>query len=350
MVWMWIVFVGAVLVAVVAFATVVLRRPRGDDLSSVRNYHSALGTLEHLSERTIRSSDGGTGQADQPGDPLAGPRFYSRQGSGGGVGTTRSVPPVPVKGSDDFPDLETPLVFDDSRPRDRYRREPSAEGVAAGRTDRAQRHALDSMNHRPRRRSSVAVVVAALVLFATLAFVGSRRSHAPTHTHSANPPTSAVTHHGNPTSASTSTPASTPATVTGTSHRGAGSARTKGKSKATSKTPPAPVLAQSSTPATAIYPVGSSPYQLTVSASGPCWIDATTVSTGSTLWTGTLQAGQVQQIQGNGIVRVELGSLAASLAVDGAPVVFPTPTQSPFAATFEPSATATPTGPTSPTG
>jgi RodZ C-terminal domain len=332
MVWMWIVFVGAVLVAVVAFATVVLRRPRGDDLSSVRNYHSALGTLEHLSERTIRSSDGGTGPADRPDDPLAGPRFYSRQGSGGGVGTTRSVPPVPVKGNDDFPDLETPLVFDDSRPRDRYRRESSTEGVAVSRTDRAQRHALDSMNHRPRRRSSVAVVVAALVLFAVLAIVGSRRSHSPTPTHSANPPTSAVTHHG------------TPATATGSSHRSGSSARTKGKSKATSGTLPAPVLALSSTPATAIYPVASSPYQLAVSASGPCWVDATTVSTGSTLWTGTLQAGQVQQIQGNGSVRVELGSLAATLTVDDAPVVLPTPTQSPFVATFQPSATAPPTG------
>ncbi|HUY67058.1 MAG TPA: DUF4115 domain-containing protein [Acidimicrobiales bacterium] len=334
---MWIVLVGAVLVAVVAFAAIVLRRPRGDDLSSVRSYHSALGTLEHLSDRTIRSSDGAIGQADPPGDPLAGPRFYSRQGSEGGVGTTRSVPPVPVNGNDEFPDLGTPLVFDDSRPRDRYRREPSSEGVAVPRTDRAQRHALDSMNHRPRRRASVAVVVAALVLFAVLAFVGSRRSHSPTRANSTNPPSSAVTHHSIPASAS----ATTPATVTGSSHRGASSAKTKGKPKASSGTPPAPVLALSSTPATATYPVGSSPYQLTVSASGPCWVDATTVSTGSTLWTGTLQAGQVQQIQGSGTVRVELGSLAASLAVGDAPVVLPTPTQTPFAATFEPSATST---------
>jgi hypothetical protein len=106
------------------------------------------------------------------------------------------------------------------------------------------------------------------------------------------------------------------------------------------------VLALSSTPTTAIYPVGSSPYRLTISASGPCWIDATTVSTGTTLWTGTLQAGQVQQIQGSGIVRVEMGSLAASLAVDAAPVVLPTPTQTPFAATFEPSSTGTPAGTT----
>jgi hypothetical protein len=345
MVWMWIVLVGAVLVAVVAFAAVVLRRPRGDDLSSVRSYHSALGTLEHLSDRTIRSSDEAPGQADRSGDSRVGPRFYSRQGSGGGAGTTRSVPPVPVKGNDEFPDLETPLVFDDSRPRDRYRRQSSGEGVAVPRTDRAHRHALDSMNHRPRRRASVAVVVAALVVFATLAFVGSRRSHSPTPAHSANTSASAATHHGIPASASASASASTPATVSRSSHRGGGSARTKGKSKASSTTPPGPVLALSSTPATAIYPVGSSPYQLTISASGSCWVDATTVSTGSTLWTGILQAGQVQQIQGSGIVRVEMGSLAASLAVNDAPVVLPTPTQTPFAATFEPSATGTPAGP-----
>ena len=343
MVWMWIVLVGAVLVAVVAFAAVVARRPRGDDLSSVRSYHSALGTLEHLSDRTIRPLDEPIGQADRSGEPREGPRFYSRDGSGSGAGTTRSVPPVPVRGNDEFSDLETPLVFDDSRPRDRYRRQSSGEGVAAPRTDRAQRHALDSMNHRPRPRASVAVVVAALVLFATLAFVGSRRSHSPTRAHSANTSSSVATHRGGSPSASASAQASTPATVTGSSHQGSGSAGTKKKSKA-SATPSGPVLAFSSTPTTAIYPVGASPYQLTITASGPCWIDATTPSTGNTLWTGTLQAGQVQQIQGSGIVRVELGSLAASLALDHAPVVLPTSAQTPFAATFEPSATGTPAG------
>ena len=40
-----------VVVIVVAVVVALVRRPRGDDAHSVRNYNQALGTLEHLSER-----------------------------------------------------------------------------------------------------------------------------------------------------------------------------------------------------------------------------------------------------------------------------------------------------------
>ena len=64
MVWMWIVVAVVVVIAVVAFVATFIRRPRGDDLNSVRNYHSALGTLEHLSERTSQQSVNVTGPAE----------------------------------------------------------------------------------------------------------------------------------------------------------------------------------------------------------------------------------------------------------------------------------------------
>jgi Domain of unknown function (DUF4115) len=364
MVWMWIVLAAVVLVAVLAFVATVFRRPRGDDLNSVRSYHSALGTLEHISERTIQPSGSAAGPAAGPvpapadgsGDPQMTPRFYSRQGAEGishppGDGeqrteaddapiqprSVRSAPPLSVGGG--VARTETPLVFDDARPSDGYRRTPSREGTPGARTDRVQRHALDSMNHRPRRGASLAIVIVALVVFGALAYVGSRRSHTP--------------NHANSVRATTSTTAQnvTSPTGAGSSHQGGSTAKSKGKTKTTTSTP-AQVIALSSTPGTAIYPVNSSSYQLTISATGPCWVSATTASTGSTLWTGTLQAGAVQPIQASGIVKVELGSTSASVTLNGKPVVFPTPMSTPFIATFDPTAassTGATTSTTSPT-
>jgi hypothetical protein len=170
------------------------------------------------------------------------------------------------------------------------------------------------------------IIVAAVAVFGVLAYVGSR-SHTPTH------------HSGS--SASSSSPTTVHSTPTSTAPTGAarpGATKNKGKTKTTTTTAPSQIVALSSTSTSAVYPVGSSSYRLTVSANGPCWILATNPLTGSTLWTGTLQAGAVQQIQANSIVRLELGSPAASLAVGGVPVVFPTPAGAPFFATFEPPA------------
>ena len=51
MVGMVLVLIAVVVVAVLAALMFLRLRPRGGDLESVRSYHSALGTLEHLSER-----------------------------------------------------------------------------------------------------------------------------------------------------------------------------------------------------------------------------------------------------------------------------------------------------------
>ncbi len=345
MVGMWIVVIAVVVIAVVAFVATFIRRPRGDDLNSVRSYHSALGTLEHLSERTSQPTANVVPPVQRADESRVRPRFYSRSGSEGDPpaaeggtggasahapkppGTTRSVPPVPVRGSEEFPDPETPRIFGDSRPRDRYRRAPSTDSAPVSRTDRAQRHALDSMNHRPRRGASVMIVIAALVLFGVLAYVGSRRSHT-NHAHSVSV-TSSTAHSVN----------STPTTAA--SHQGTSTTGPKGKkTKTTPTTPPTQIVATSSTSSTAVYPVGSSSYRLTVSTTGPCWVSATVATSGTTLWAGTLQAGAVQQIQATGIVRVQLGTPQASLALNDVPVALPSPLRAPFEATFEPPPTA----------
>src|ERR1700722_19485228 len=133
---MWVVLIAALLVVAVVAAVVVLRRPKSSDLTSVRKYHSALGTIEHLAERS---------------GPATGRAVSAPAGAGSDRGAGRSVRPVPVRDRGEFPDPEGPIVFDDARPRDRPGNGHPSGGVALHRIDRAQRQALESMNHRPPR-------------------------------------------------------------------------------------------------------------------------------------------------------------------------------------------------------
>src|SRR5271155_2230312 len=94
-------FVLALLV-VVAVAVALIRRPRGHDLHSVRNYNQALGTLEHLTERIGPPTVRPIARRAAPGAP-PGP-------------TDQVVPPVPVRGTDEFPAPDAPIVFDEARP------------------------------------------------------------------------------------------------------------------------------------------------------------------------------------------------------------------------------------------
>ncbi len=331
---MWYVLGVAALVAVIVAAVSVLRRPSAEDLSSVRHYHSALGTLEHLSERSVRPPSDDVPAADER---VAGgdgqPRFYRRPDAPGplpaGIGpgeegeppprlsprSSGRVPPAAVR----VEPVGAPLVFDDARPRDRFESGQTAQAPRS-RVDRVQRHALESMNHRPRRGVALtAVAVVAVVLFAVLAVVGSQHSHR--HTTAGTTPTTTLGH----TTASTKPPA-----------------KKSGHHPTTSTTAPAQLVALSSTASTAVYNVTASPFHVNLSTSGPCWVNATTASTGSTLWTGTMQAGGSQDIPATGTTHLELGTLAVSVTVDGVPVVIPASIHSPFVLTFEP-----PSGPAS---
>jgi hypothetical protein len=329
---MWIALAALALIAVAVAIVVLFRRPAGDDIDSVRSYHSALGTLEHLADRTGTSTVTAVGQDQPAAEARAGvARTYRRPDRpSAGVGTGRSVPPVPVRGNDEFPDPEVPLVFDDSRPRDRFRHDVSGESVAVSRTDRAQRHALDSMNHRPRRVTTILVVIAAVVLFGVLAYAGSKRS-SPGHTKvAASAPTTTATAN-----------AVHPAPTTSAGHATTPTTRPKPKARPTPTTQPTQVVALSSTSTSATYPVVNSNYTITVTGTGTCWVSMTGGSTsGSTLWAGEVQAGTVQAVPVSGTVTVQLGTPAVTLAVDHVPVVLPTPVRAPFVATFQPTAAA----------
>ena len=335
MVGMVLVLIAVVVVAVLAALTFLRLRPRGGDLESVRSYHSALGTLEHLSDRTGQSAVRVVGPAGPPAEVGVGQPRPAAGGAGGPV-----VPPVPVRGSDEFPDPGSPLVFDDARPADRPRPQPTSEGPAASRVDRAQRHALESMNHRPRRMTAVVLVAVVLVLVAGLAYAGSKRSRSAGH-----PDTTSAAASG-----STRPTATSPASAASDRHARSTGAHheANGAKKASTAKPPTRIVAVSTSASSATFPVDDNAYLLSLTASGPCWVLARSASSGATLWTGTMAAGGRQVISATGAVTLELGAPTVSVTVDQVPVVLPTPFHTPFLATFQPAAaTATTTTTTS---
>jgi hypothetical protein len=313
----------AVGAAAIVAALVFLRlRPRGGDLNSVRSYHSALGTLEHLADR----SGGSHVNVVRPTGEQAGSRVRPQSSPDAGAG--REVPPIPVRGNDEFPDPETPLVFDDARPVDRNLTQPPSRGAGPPGVDRAHRHALESMNRRPRRITAVAVSVAVLVIFAALAYTGSRHSASAGHTHRSGSSTDA-------SSASQITEASSSPVSRTIQRRGAAAHRRKRPSGSTA-TVPSRIVAVSTSGATATYSVITDSYRLSITASGPCWVLARSATPDATLWTGTLQAGASQVITATGTTTLELGAPSVLVTVNKVPVVFPTPFRTPFEAVFQP--------------
>ena len=141
----------AVVVVVVAVVVAVSGDPRGDDIHSVAE----------LQPRPWARSSTCTGAGSAPSRTGAArsrvPRLRPGQppGPGGRRHRTWSVPPVPVRGTDEFPDPDAPH---------RLRRRParSSAGQALARRSRpaapdrpGPAHALDSMNHRRRRGTAV---------------------------------------------------------------------------------------------------------------------------------------------------------------------------------------------------
>ena len=304
---MWAVAFVVVVLVVVAVAVALVRRPRGADAHSVQNYNQALGTLEHLSGRI--------------GPPTVRPVRVVPTGQSGGV-TERVVPPVPVRGTDEFPDPDAPIVFDDARPVERGR-PPGAEPTSPARTDRAQRMALDSMNHRRRPGTGIMVALALIVVFGGLAIAGSQRSHKANH----GTTTSTTIHHVHTSGTPTTTAPKPPPTT-----------------RPTPTTLPTQLVAAtaSSTGTSASYTILHTTYQITLTGSGPCWVQVGSSTTGKTLWAGELSSGTVQNVQAAGTTTVQFGTPSLAVQVDSIPVVLPTPLRTPFVATFTPAPTATP--------
>ncbi len=305
MVPMWVAVLLVVTLAVGALVVALLRRPSSDDLHSVRKYHAALGTIEHLSERV----------GSQEVRPMGGP-------GDGGV-----VPPVPVRGSDQFPDAGVQVVFDDARPSPGP--PVGGEGVSRARSDRVQRIALESMNHRRRPGSTALLVAAVLVLFGVLAYVGSHHTrpaagHATTTTR-AGRPASGSTHRHSPSTGPTrhAPPTTLPRRLVATTTAADGTS--------------------------AAYTVPFTSYTLTLDATGLSWVRAATVEPQKTLWAGELTAGSVQAIPAAAATTLEIGAPPVTLSLDGIPVVLPTPLHTPFTATFTPSSAAGGSAPSSTT-
>ncbi len=342
---MWLLVAAVVVVIVAVVAAVVLRRPEGGDLSSVERYHSALGTMEQVAERSgsapvrivgasggaaahlddtgVGSASGARSEADPSPDPQAGRRY----------------PPASTRGMVAIPEPGSPLVFDDQSPTD--------GPPPRSRSDRTQRHALASMNRRPRRGSAITVIVVIVVVVVALVLIGSRRSPGGNHGHTAagTPATTPTTTGSTPKSTSAST---SPGSDNG--HHAGDKSKDGGKSKKTKTTPttlPASIVATSTGTGVATYPVPSTSFSVTVTAVGPCWVLARSVATGATLWTGTLQSGAVQTIPATGTTTVELGSQQGALKVGTVPVVLPHPLATPFVATFQPASTPPTSSPSS---
>jgi hypothetical protein len=325
---MWIAVIAIVLVALGAVVAKLTWRPNPDEAHSVRRYRTALGTMEHISDRTVRSTEGlaGSGESVENAAGWTGtPSVHIT-----GQETARRVPapgPVPVPeqigGELRGPDGE--LIFDDGRPADRTGRSGLKPIAPEFRSERARKQAFHAMEHRQWHWRAPTIVIVVLVVFGVLAFVGSRRSnnHPATKTsittvagHQTTP-----SHQGSPAVPSTTKPTRPPTTTT-----------TK---------PPTQLVATSSTAGAATYSVGANTYDVIVTASGTCWVDAVTVSTGNTIFAGIVQPGASQVIHATGAINVTMGASFSAMRADNLPVVVPTPLQIPFTATFQPPAAAT---------
>ena|SRR5664280_203050 len=314
---MWVVALVLVVVIVGAVVVAVVRRPRGGDAHSVQSYNHALGTLEHLSERI--------------GPPTVRP--IARQvGTDAPAGTPELVvPPVPVRGTDEFPDPDAPIVFDDARPADRTRTVTTGDAGHTTRGDRAQRMALDSMNHRRRGGMGIAVAVLVVAVFAALAVLGSHKSHSAAHASTTT--TRASGSAGTGTTTTTTRPKPTPTT------------------RPTPTTLPTQLVATTTSSAgtSANYTVPNASFRITATGTGACWVEVDSAATGKAIWAGELSSGTVQTIQTSGATTVQFGTPTLTLAVDTIPVVLPTPLHTPFIATFTPSAAAVAAAAASPT-
>jgi hypothetical protein len=306
---MVVMLVALIAVVVVVAGAVVAKltwRPSNDEVHSVKDYHSALGTIGDLARRNPPPGTGGSDRSQE--------RGLVHGGS------------------------ETPLVFDDDRTTGQTPRVSSSDATPIFRSDRARRQALSSMNHRPRHWVLATAIVVVLVAFGALAYVGSHRNN----NHPGKKSNAAVTR----TTATDDT--SHPSTTTPTTRP---KAKSKSKPKATTPTTaPAQIVALQTTATTASYPAPTTSYQVSVTASTePCWIQATAADTGTTLWAGTIQTGASQIIQAGGTMVLDIGAAGSVITLNGVPVVLPTSLSAPFEATFTAGASATTAPTTTPT-
>jgi len=295
--------VAAAVVAVVIAVAFFTRRVAHDDVHSVEGYHRSLHTLETINAHpTISAGDEIAGQGPTSAYPESAVRVASPS-SARVTGQRGSVPPVPPVPIPPLADRDGPITFDDET-----HPPPPPPPPPAPHRDKA----MTSINHRPRRLAGPAAAVAVvLVLIVVLLLTGSH-SVPPSRSHSSNK-------NSRHNSSTTSSPP-------------------KKKATTTTSTPPPPTVssAQAATAQSATYDVAGSTYTVAfTTTSGACWVDATSTTTGTTLFSGTLAAGSQRSFSASGPVTVLVGAPTVLKAtVDGAPVVLPAGFQTPFTMSF----------------
>ena len=321
---MWIAVIAVVLVALGAVVAKLTWRPNPDEAHSVRRYRTALGTMEHISDRTVRSPEGLAGSAESAESAAGWTETPSVHITGRETATRVPAPgpvPVPERIGDELRGADGELVFDDARSSDRTRR-PGFKPIAPEfRSERARKQAFQAMDHRQWHWRAPTIVIVVLVVFGVLAFVGSRRSN----NHSTTQ-TSITTVAGHQT---------TP------SHQGSTVPTTTKPPRATTTTttkPPTQLIATSTSAGAATYSVGRSTYNIVITASGLCWVNAVDASSGNAIFTGTVQPGASQVIHATGATNVTVGATFTSMTANNIPVVLPSSFQVPFTATFQPPA------------
>jgi Domain of unknown function (DUF4115) len=314
---------GIVLIIVVVLA--VRWRSGTGEQQALRHYQNALDTLRTVSDRLEP-----TRRPEVPRARIDTDRAQAlREVASRAAVSARRAPPSreaprrnePVQQSKSAPDPqpdepgpEAVLVFDDDSAT------PS-HGSAGSSTPevpaRAARIALQRSSRPPSRVPAVLGILLVLVLVVVGIVLAVDKGH-----HSASPAS-----HSHKTTVS---------------HR----STTSSVSVTTSTVPPttAPPSLQpeqaTATAQSATYTAPDAPYDLTLTSSGACWVYASEASTGAVLWTGVLQAGQVQSLNATGQVTVKLGHAnTLAVKVNGVAVDYPTQYQAVFTLQFVPSAT-----------
>jgi hypothetical protein len=302
-------------------AALLTRRAAHDDVHSVEGYHRSLHTLESINAHP--ATGGGSAKSAEVAVPY--PESAVRVARSGRVGLREEVrTPVPPVAAPPIGDAELPLKFDDAGPSAAtppgpFSGSPSGPPLAtlpaatlppgAGHRDKA----MTSINHRPRRLAAPAMAVAAVLVLIVVLLLTGAHSVPPHH------PRTSTTHRdraGSPTSVPRRTTTST--------------------STPSAPAAPAVSLPQAATAHSATYDVGAGAFTVTVAAtSGSCWVDATSTTTGTTLFAGTLAPGGRQSFGALGPVTMLVGAPTVFVAsVDGVAAVLPAGFQTPFTMSF----------------
>jgi hypothetical protein len=309
-----ILVVAVIAVAGAVVARVTWRRP-ADERHSIQSHQQTLETLRSMADRRAGGQHDRTGSAGSDANAAA-PRPPRARSGPAHAGTVRSAParpgavraPAPPAPPSTNGQSHDDLVFvDDAAVRPSLRTDEPAR-IAALSMPKGLPRAGRRRGRGPRRGagSRLAPVVATVVVLGLV--VGVALALAPGH----HPPSSL--------------------------HRTTPPKKTSSRvSHSVTTVPPPPVVQPTaSTASTAAYTAPSTGYTVALKATGLCWVEATEVSTGTVVWTGTLQLGQTRSIPATGSLFLRLGAANdISVTMNGEQVVMPTGFHSPFDMQFQ---------------